>query len=617
MENHNCRRNTGDLCRTVYIMAAWLYRENGTRQLNTDGASVIAGAEATQAEWDDLSNCFPSEATATNFEWWRCISTFMDDGDELIFYDEADGVTQVIHTVEKGSTLNAVKTGEKTIRSRSDDPTQCLIRPQTDALLLAHNNNAAAANYTYQGLSIAGYAGGYSGTTAPALFQMSGTNAGDLTLNNCILGNVILASATNNPLGLIYAVNSTRTITLNDCVVENITTAAGYVGGVWIGQMAAGNSLDITGTLAIRNNTITVSTEVESGFKIYSDFSITAAVTIDDIVLHTDHATASVGPVFWCSNTSVTSITGSITANNIISTGGTAGCCIYKTFGLFNVNNVTATNITIVQEAGQNSVGAVCLASDTTAIGTFRKIKAEDIVCYSGSCVYFSDGATGIAESIIARRCTQNETGALYSGGFGDTTFRGFLVEDCTSQKAGGAVFGHNHDTGGGSAVDKTINIENGTIINCQGNLDGLNGIGDGNGIWTNTPDGGGQTLTTNIKNVVCRNGGSEEFLFTENTTEIHNVNIDACDVEGGKPAINHADIITGTYTEEALAPITDDATQINANGTLAKDAAYKTAGLFVRYGSRDANGIMFSLPVPIGGFSRASCSPDTRKPRV
>lgn len=514
-------------------MAVWHYKTGGTKTSKT---------ACTAGDWTD-ANCFDSAATA-NVEWFRILKDEMADGDSLIFYDEDTVGTVTTHTVEVGITTTNLVAGDFTITSRSGDPSQCVIQCSGDTALVIHNNTGFAASYTYSGLSLKGYGTAFSHASQPALIQVSNANITAITLDNCWLTDTVFAqSGAEHLAGLILGNGDGCVFTFNDCEIKNITTSS-FHGGGWIGQFKDGDTVNITGTMSIKDCTIAATTSlIRGGFWDGADYNITGDITMSNI--HCTQTTLGVGiaSAITTAAASTLTVTGSITGSNMSSIGGAPSAPILTSTGPFDVSNLSGSNITVTPTATGNSVGGVFLATSATATGTIKNVIAEDVDCFSGAAVYFSVGGNGTVENVIARRCSVGENGMIYAGGDGDMTVTGFLIEDCTSVDAGAGIYGHNHGPASAARRNKTVTMRNGTIVNCVGNTGTVNGVGDGNGAYFNSASENTKTLEVTLENIICRCGSTEEMLFTESGAENFTVTVNNCNVENDTAAINSSDV--------------------------------------------------------------------------
>lgn len=571
-------------------MAVWHIKAGGTR--------VVGSGASTPNDWTD-ANCFDDDSNLN--EWWRILRDHMADGDELIFYDEDDGSTLVIHSVELGNMAAHTTTGTFYIKSRSGDPDQCRIRGLTDdAPLASCSTNTVGINYVFDGLSFAESVAG--ATYAGASYVLAKNSMGDVTFNNCKIGNIAFGSTTELLQGMIASIGATtRTVTFSgNCAIENITNTSAWYGGGYIGQLQSGTTLKISGTLTIDNIVLTPVNDIRGGFFDDYDLEITG-----DVVDKNRSITVNSGKfnraLFYIGGT--TTITGSIDSSDIEAIGGTSGTPILVMSSTFNINNITGNRITVQQSEGENSVGTLVVALGSSATGYVRRVEGNDMEGYSGGCVYFSGGASGTIESVIARRNVMHENGAgAYSGGDGDMTIISLYAEDCHADLLGGAYFAHTHPSS--STRNKTITVKNLTAINCTAGS-------KGNSVYINSPNAT-YTMTSSIENAVIRGTGTDEIGIGE-TGAAHTATIDNCDIQGGAAAITDETTV-GSVT---ATNIVDDGTQIKSDGTLVPDSPYRTAGNYVRYGTRDANGRLFGLPVPLGAFGPASNLANTRTARA
>ncbi|HSH29169.1 MAG TPA: hypothetical protein VK971_04605, partial [Thiohalobacter sp.] len=396
---------------------------------------------------------------------------------------------------------------------------------------------------------------------------------------------------------------TTRTITFSgdDSAIENITSTDTWYGGSYIGQFAAGTKVRITGTLTVQNITLTPVNDIRGGMFGYADLEIVGDVIDRNRSITVNDGKFNRALFIFSGNVSVP---GSIDSADIQAIGGTSGCAVLHMTGPFNVNNVTGNRITVQQQAGQNSVGTLVLALGSAASGYVRRVEGNDLTGFSGGCVYFSGGANGLVESVIARRNRMGENGAgAYSGGDGDMTIISLYAIDCHAETLGGAFFAHNHPTS--STRNKTVKVINLTAINCTA----ANG---GNAVYINSPNET-YTMTSSIENAVIRGQATDNVAFGESGTSVHTATIDNSDIEGGASAITD-----GTTNGSVTATnIFDDGSQVNADGTLVPDSPYRTAGNYRRYGTRDANGRLFGLPMPIGALGPWSNPANTRTARA
>lgn len=572
-------------------MAVWHIKSGGTR--------VVGSGASTPGDWSNV-NCFDDDSNLN--EWWRILRDHMADGDEIIFYDEDDGVSVVTHQVEIGNVSAHSTAGTFTLKSRSGDPAQCRIQAITNsAPLLNCATSTSGINYVFEGLTFIESVAGTS--YAGAQYILAKNSMGDVTFHNCRLGNAVLSAATEQYGALIISeAGATRSIKFTGTSrIENITNTAAWYGGGYIARLAADTTLDIQGTLTIQNITLTPLNGIRGGF--WGEYAL-------DIIGDVEHKNVSITVNSGKFNRALFNtsgaidVSGSISSSDISAIGGTSGCPVIVASSTFNINNVVGNRITVQQESGQNSVGTLVLAIGSSAIGYVRRVEGNDMEGFSGGCVYFANGATGIVESVIARRNVMHENGAAaYSGGDGDMTIISLYAEDCHADLHGGAFFAHNHPIS--STRDKTVSIVNATILNCTAGS-------KGNSIYINSQNAT-YTMTAYVENSVIRGNGTDEIGIGESGASVHTCTIDNCDIQGGVSAITD-ETTNGSVT---ATNITDDGTQILSSGQLAPDSAYRTGGNYVRYGTRDCNGRMLGLPPPIGAFGPASNPANTRIKRV
>lgn len=528
-------------------MSYWLYRDGGTRAYGT-GASVVAGSEPTQAEWDDLANCFNSSATAL-IEWWRIYRSLMQPDDELVFYDEADGVTLTTHNIEFGNIGdNAGGAGTYTIRSRSNTPSMCRIQAKGSGTIALFYMTSSVANVTtiFKGVSFGESTTAHTTMAAGNLFRLSTATPHNLILDKCQIGAYEYTQTVETTYGLIQTSGSGHTVTLNDCAMKDITCAAGYAGGIWGGWILAGDTLNITGTFDVADCDISTTAGPNIGmFKISGTFNMTAAVTVNGITIYAGEVGETCYGLFNAFGTAT--ITGPVTFDDISITGGKPNGMIRCT-GPHDISNVTGRNITSIK-LGANSIGALLVLSDETAIGTVKNISGDNISCYAGSVVYYSNGAGGnevggvppsVCEQISATNCTAVENGGgVYKGGDGSVTFRGMRIDKCHCVGRGGGFYGMHADRN--DAEDTHIRLENFTITNCT-----TDDAAGGAGIYMTGDSAVGDKLYSTLLNGVCRNGGVNDILLNEAVSDLHIATITNCNIENeSTTGIDHSGLNT------------------------------------------------------------------------
>jgi hypothetical protein len=418
---------------------AYLVSSTGTK---TTGVSNLSDDPATQ--WAN-ANCYATVEAAMNAAatTGRCVVV----NDETI--------------TETGQALDTVNAANKliTLRSRSGDPTVAkLSLNSATAYLMNVTDNNNSAPKSFQGL---GFTSAVSKTNVTPFIQLQGTSTTTLRFKDCRFGGFNHNADTSSNNGVLMAILSTsaRDVIFEDCEfhdmgVDQPTDIS------WI-KFSGTQRRYILKRVTFRNMTNVVDADTSSAWCFQLENANTYIFDQCKAIANevTVEATG-VNPRPWAYMGSAeptvyirsfkyfSSVVGDET-----NTPDANGWGFYISGDHF-IDGLESYNCTHYYGESAFDGGQLYL-NGSSADGLAINLKAVNCTSRSGCAVFSSNGANSVVGNVTAINCV-SEAGPIYSGGVGDFTVDGAIVEGCTIDNDG-AIFARVN----GSTRNKEVLIKN------------------------------------------------------------------------------------------------------------------------------------------------------------
>ncbi len=516
----------------------------------------------TSADWTD-AECYATLVAAL---------TEGGDGDEFILNDET-------HEVNDISGTNWV--GDRTISSRSGVAANCIVQTPAADGTSKHFlcNPGSAGSLIVNDIKFTRPA--TATATGNAVIQASGS-MGDVTLNDCIMGDYDCTTATGAMQNaVLYSASGTaRTMTLNNVTIQNMTLTSPDSYMSLYRQRNAADALVMTNlTLSNVNRVIDTSNDVQGWFYIERGDVTLTNVNISDCDATQNNAAGSNRAFFYgSSNVATNDLTVSgFHLSNCVFTGGASGIQGILWQGAYTATNLSATSCTSTSDA--NNTGLLFLAVGDSATGTASKLRVNSCTADFGLAFYASGGGAGEVSDVVVGNSSLSQ-GAVYFGGDGVagtnslTGYRACNLTTRSSPKAGeteglGLYIHNNGDS------DKTVTITSCDIAGC------VNGENETEGIYIRNLSAT-NSLTVTVNDCRLYNGGNADREIGGGTDAGGGLTITTndCQVQGGDAAVVDANTTNNNLTTLSTNPIEFiwDSSPANYSGQFASDSVINIA---------------------------------------
>lgn len=435
-------------------MAVYHFQEGGTK-------TGAAGA-STPGNWE-LSNCY-----GVNENRWNDVIAQVDDGDEIVFYD--DGITPITYNFGTPNNANAAADGEITIRSRSSDPAFCLWTSDGTGPIFDCTEAVRQQGYIIQGINP--LVTSYSSAFTPFRFLSATQN---VEFRDCLLGpfgytgsgsgfggGIVINNSVNNELRFydtkIIGVNGE----FNDSMIVRHSGTSGTVvitGGVGL-EIKDSTISDVAGQFD-GSIYLPSGAALASASRIYAEDVTVTCTTANHRCMGVVHSESGAVNFDY------------LRGKNVNLESKTGGGILLAADGVdVNAGTVLAEDCEMVTDGSENDPGGVVFAFNSATLDV-EKIDARRCYAPFGTALYWGSGAGGTIGRIIAiDNDVRESSAAVYNGGFADQTIGSLLAVRCGhrgtqfSSDAHPSVMLTRLSTIGATG-DKTVNIGQVTIVDC------------------------------------------------------------------------------------------------------------------------------------------------------